>query len=470
MNTTILPRTLSRRQFIGALSVAVPGLCWAGDPSKGAPSLRMGVMSDSHVTTNPATLEPLRRAFAYMAAQNVDIVLHAGDICDRGTMDELELVMQTWHACFRNGRNAAGGEVVPFFVFGNHDYRPGSPSDTSEERARLICRNKDAAWRLICGESFPGEVFARTVKGFTFVGTHWRHEGDIADWFKAHVPAADRPVFHVRHPHPWHTCFGDWAPCEKAGWAELMRHPNLFAISGHSHISVGDNRSIWQGGFVSMGAGSSSCPSHGRRKEYENGNPKQPWPEGEFRHMPAAASGDGWQVSIIEVRPDDVTVIRRELHHDESLGEDWHVPFPFRHDAQHPYLLADAAAAPEFPPAAQIRVREVKGKRRPDGLQERQFRVLAPAAHGTTPHARALAYHFTVLEAATGRKVLERYTLQDGITVSEARACQRPCWCAFAWTDLPENVSLKVRIEPLNASWRAGRPIESAPFVRPSES
>ena len=455
----VLGWTFSRRQFIGALAAAGAGTCWARGVPGEEPLLRIGVMSDSHVTADSATLEPLRREFSYMAAQNVDVVMHAGDICDNGTLDELEMMMGTWRECFRDGRNAAGLTVVPFFVFGNHDYR------TTGQKANLIFHNKEKAWQMICGEPFPGEVFSKTVKGFTFVGAHWRSEGSIGEWFKAHPAPKGLPIFHVQHPHPWHTCFGDWAPCEKAGFDELLRHPNLFSCSGHSHISIGDDRALWQGGFVSLGAGSARCPSHGRRKEYENGAPKLPWPDGEYRHMPSARSGKGWQASIIEVRRDGLTIVRREFYNGESMGSDWHVPFPFRHDASRPYILADAAAAPEFPADATVVVTETEGKRRPDGAIVKLVRVRTPAACGAAPGSRVLAYRFTVIEAATGKVILERRALHDCITVSEIRARRMPCWCAFARTDLPAGMPLKVRVEPLNASLRAGRPIESAEFT-----
>ena len=431
------------------------------------PSLRFGVISDSHATEDTASVEPLRRIFRHFAAEGVDAVVHAGDIGNAGTLAELRLVRKAWDEAFPNGTNAVGRPVVPFFVFGNHDYHKAAfqagKTVSADELAQAIFAHKDEAFRLIAGTNFPGEVYSRTVRGYTFVGACWQHEGEVGAFLKTLSVDPTKPLFYVQHPHPKRTCFGDWTSGTEDGREALLGYPNLFAMSGHSHISVADDRGLWQGGFVSMGVGSAGGPGPGRRGEFENGNPKS-WPEGTVKHMRAVAAGKAWQASVVTVYPDRLTVDRRDFFHGESLGATWTIGFPFRHDAAHPYLLADAAAAPEFPAGAALSVSVANGPRRPDEQDERQLVIRGPAAVGSGPFARVTSYRVSVVRR-DGSEVRACDVLQDGIVEAESRAVKRGMSCAFALAGLPEGEPLAVCVVPRNTSLREGRPLRSKAFA-----
>jgi hypothetical protein len=66
------------------------------------------------------------------------------------------------------------------------------------------------------------------------------------------------PFFYVQHPHLKDTCYGPWAWGHDAGITTktLSAYPNAIAFSGHSHYSLTDERTIWQGAFTSVGTGS----------------------------------------------------------------------------------------------------------------------------------------------------------------------------------------------------------------------
>lgn len=459
---------ISRRAFLWGATAAGATLCGAAGREDRSPRLRIGVLSDSHVAADPATAEPLRRIFADFSEKCVDIVVHAGDICHVGDFDELELVVDAWRSAFRDGCNADGKRVTPFFVFGNHDYHKASFQKGNPGRpAKTIVADKDAAWRILTGAKFTGEVFAAEVKGYTFVGAHWGHEREVSDYFAAH-PIADegKPVFYVQHPHPKGTCFGVWATGIPDANGELMRHRNLFVVSGHSHISCADDSGLWQGGFVSMGAGSARLPGPGRRADYENGNPApSQWTKGEFKHMPCVSGGKAWQASVVTVYADRLTIDRYDYLNREPLGEPWDVAFPFVHDTGNPYVVARAARPPEFAAGATVLVERKRGRRRPDDVEEDQVWVKTSAARGDGAHARAVSYIFAAIDAETGLRIAEKRVLQDWIACSEDRASCRPAWCAFAFSELPKGRPLRFSAVPLNAAGHAGRAIESKEFV-----
>lgn len=458
---------LSRKLFLSSLAAAGAGFRRAWADSAAKPIVTFGVMSDSHVKDDPETAEPLRRMFKHMAAEGVDAVLHCGDICEHGTLSELKNVADAWTLGFPVGKNAAGKPVTPFFVFGNHDYRSASymrnKPVTDEDRASGILYNKEKAWQMLAGEAFPGEVFSKEINGITFIGAHWAHEAELVEWLKVHPVDASKPVFYVQHPHPKHTCFGTWAGANAPSRDILMSHPNFFSFSGHSHITVSDDRAVWQGGFVSMGAGSARLTSLGRRPDCENMGMK-PWKPGVIRHMPSASSGRAWQASIVTVYADRVEVTRHDYCYDESLGAPWRIDFPFRHDSEKPYLLADSARAPQFPAEAKVAVAEQEGKRMPDRVKEPQVRITVPAAIGDGPYARTFYYRVEVLDAA-GKVLKDRKVVQQDAALAEMRTVKTDGWCVFAKDELPRGVALRFRVYPQNTSGKEGRPLTSEPIT-----
>ena len=195
-------------------AVPSPAVC----ESEGRPVV-VGVLSDTHISVDPSSLIPLKAAFSKFSEMRVDAVVIAGDVCEYGTIDEVAAVMRTWHEVFAGGTNAAGRTVTPFFIWGNHDYHQsallhGKKPMTEGEAANAILTNKDAAWRMITGESrHPGEVFMRKIAGLTFIGVNWGAERDLPAFLDANAKAipTDRPVVCVQHPHPRGTCFHGWA-------------------------------------------------------------------------------------------------------------------------------------------------------------------------------------------------------------------------------------------------------------------
>ena len=456
---------ISRRLFLATFAAAGAGCCGAAAVRSGKPLLKVGALSDSHVTEDPATAEPLSRIFAHFAEEGVDAVVHAGDVCELGLLTEWAHVVDAWKKAFPNGLNKAGRPVTPFFVFGNHDYHDASYQRgkpiSDEERAKAIIFNKDKAWRELTGEPFPGEVFTKTICGVPFVGVHWKHERDLAAWFDAHPLDPERLAFYVQHPHPPGTCFVGGGG---KGLEAYLRYPNLFSISGHSHTTVSDDRGIWQGGFVSMGAGSARLVGGGRAGCDNMPVGKKPKP-GAFFHTSVPKGPSAWQASIITVYSDHVEVDRREYRMGEQLGAPWTLDFPFRHNKAKPFMVADAARAPQFPAGAVVEISERVGTRRPDKAKEAQIVLSVPSAAGDGPHARTFHYEFEVVDASTGAVVAVRRTLQEMVYYSEARALERKGWCAFAKYELPQGMPLRFRVTPCNAAGRKGSPLESSEYV-----
>lgn len=455
----------SRRCFLASLGAAavVPRTLGGED----RPSLRVGIVSDTHLTVDPRTAEPLFKAFTRFARESCSVVCISGDLCDEGTLDELRLLMSTWRRAFPGGRNASGGKVTSFFVFGNHDYHAsgrlhvGKPI-TDADRAKGILFHKEEAWKIITGEEiFPGEIYSREIDGTVFIGAHWSHEKELPDWLEAHrgeLPK-DRPIVYVQHPHPKGTCFGGRSVSSDRGVTRdaLMKWPNIIVVSGHSHISVSYDDGLWSGGFVSMGAGS-TLRTGARNYEYNGSISGQEVKAGKVRHMSGARSGGGQQSTVLSIFPDKVTFSRWEHKFDERLGEDWELGFPFRHDAKNPFIAREAAA-PEFPAGAKAELVEAEGKTYPDKKTERQFHLKFPCASSVGPHSRVVDYAVDVRKA-DGSLLLERLVQQEFASLAEKRTMANPGWCAFGPDELPRGEKLTFSITPMNAVGRKGRRLD----------
>lgn len=153
----------SRRIFLRSV-VAVtlrPTRTFADD----RPIMRFGVLSDTHVRADPKTAETLRKELRRFSREEVRAVVISGDLCEVGTLKELENVMDAWYEAFPGGCNAAGEPVELIVAFGNHDYHDASYLKSGpireEDRKLGIFFNKDMAWRMITGRPFEGLVGER---------------------------------------------------------------------------------------------------------------------------------------------------------------------------------------------------------------------------------------------------------------------------------------------------------------------
>ena len=170
---------MTRRTFIGrTLSCgalfAASRLPAFADTSAGDGVIRIGVISDTHVT-GPESAERLAEALEFFARRRVDAVVHCGDIADLGYVAQLDVFASVWRRTMPAG--------VPLVAaFGNRDMSDTSkmPEERREaDRVRLILADPAAAMKRVCGWSGEFGVRALEVKGVALVAADWRHEGEL---------------------------------------------------------------------------------------------------------------------------------------------------------------------------------------------------------------------------------------------------------------------------------------------------
>ena len=463
---------ISRRQFfIGGAAFASLGafggnrfmLAATGFKAGGRPRLKFGVLSDIHITKigsgekmsgwgNNLTF---KHALEWFRSQDVDAVVIAGDMADKGMDENLMAVADAWYSVFPDDKYPDGRRVEKVFVTGNHDwigYTYGGAAakkypDEAERVKHILQKDMAGWWDRVFHEPYS-PIYAKKIKGYTFIGSHWDGAqagsdctcaafGLIADYMAGNAKKIDPslPFFYVQHPHLKDTCYGSWAWGHDKGvaTATLSAYPNAIAFSGHSHYSLTDERSIWQGAFTSVGTGSlryTTMPFDEIIPDgYENTNApngKDKWRHDAVKLTEGIRGGDCRNGMLWSVYDDCITVKRREFLSDLDLGEDWVMPLPA--SESRPFAFAEHARrlhAPEFPAGAKPEVLEMNAKNRggksKDGKEQipsekkPSFKVTVPAV-AADDKARLFALEFTA-ETPDGKKQTKR-VLAEGFNHS----------------------------------------------------
>ena len=447
---------------------AAPG--WAG-AMLGAPSLKLGVISDIHIygtRTFPYKARPNRhtqgetvmfeKALRHFDAAKVDGVLIAGDLTENGVDTQLQLVADTWNRVFPGDRGADGRHVEKLFIYGNHDaqvgmifnkpllaqFRKRLKTDEAFEAYRrdhgILPREKEV-WKRVFGEEWSPMVH-KTLKGCHFFLANWGHEEKSIGVLKVELEkiGTDKPVFYVQHRMVRGTCWSgpDAIDPDKGALRHLFAaYPNSIVVTGHNHYPLTDERSVWQESFTALGASTLAYASamYGR----ENTGPKQ-GRGGREKQMPIF-----WQTSeckqgmVLSLYPGRMVLERRDFWNDCAVGDDWIVPLPAKPGgAMSQDVRRKAMRAPAFAADAVVTVSAAEGRERESGRKVRQLKVSFPGARETQT-SRAYEYVVRVETEGAAAPVPEKAVVSTVFHVPAhvAMAKAEPQACVFAFRELP---------------------------------
>ena len=482
---------VTRRGFvIGGGALAAARAFAAGTA---APNLRVGILSDIHVNSErPAG--NFERALRYFDSRKVDAVLIAGDLGNCSLRHEFKLVSDTWFKVFPDDRRSDGVKIERLFVTGNHDV-DAFPGDAAREDVFFF--HREEFWREFFHEEYK-PVFVKTVKGYVFVLRNWlskrgcppvtKEEGATAEPNPAAEVLAsldlpkDRPFFYVQHEMPNDTVNATWI-VKGARWNDghdngtstkfLSKYPNVIAFSGHSHNSLTDEMSIWQGAFTAVNC-SCNCGYVFMAPGRENG-----WSCDDFNRdppfeMPPIDIFKVNQGMVMEVYDDAVVLERHEFRYGHRLGPDWVIPTGPK--APRPYTVENRlkeAKKPAFAANAKVKVwqgegfgRDASGLRRAKEKHAQVF-VSFPAVR-TADGSPVRAWDYAVrAELATGdvvKTLCERCVFSEGAFYAEEDET-KPVVCAFNRNDIPTKVcprqTVRFVVTPRSCWGVEGDPIAS---------
>ena len=451
-----------------------------GDDGK-TPNLRFGVVSDVHITV-AHNVETWEKTIQWFKEQDVDAVLVAGDIADRGLLSELKDFSDSWYKIFPDDKGLNGKHVEKIFVCGNHDvegfrygkWKQRSKEDQDKIFQKTVIKDLPAAWDLCFHEEFK-PIYAKQVKGYTFIGGHFsfyqKQLGAFMEGYKSKIDP-DMPFFYTQHQQPGNTNYGPWCWGNDNGIATraLSPFPNAIAFTGHSHYPLTDESGIWQGAFTSIGTASLRyCISRYGR---ENGNwqmKDQP-----VLQMAQPNAYEGRHGMLVSVYDDHINIKRREFVFDESLGPDWNLPLPI--NKEQPYsrerkVQEGLKNPPQFAEdaAGQITVTEAIGPNR-SKVEVPQVTVeFPPAATGVHTYdyeVRAERAMHDMVRIYSSKRVLP-----DKFFLGPDRQ-DKTVKCVFALSELPVNANLRFAITPIDCFGCAGKTIYTKEMklgVKPAE-
>ena len=283
------------------------------------------------------------------------------------------------------------------------------------------------------------------------------------------------PFFYVQHPHPKDTCYGSWAWGHDKGIVTktLSAYSNAVAFSGHSHYSLTDERSIWQGAFTSVGTSSLRYTGIPTREfvpqGFENGSAFAPdaWKRDAMKGLAMLKTGDCRQGMLWSVYDDHIVVKRREFLSNLDIGEEWVMPLPPAEPR--PFAFAEHAKkmnAPQFPADAAMEITVVKAKNRggksPGGKEtipsqkKPSYKVVVPPVV-KDDKARLFTLEFTA--ETKGGSQLKKTVLPFGFNHAlghEKNAMKQTCY--FRVEDLGKG-EVRFTVTPINCFGARGRPL-----------
>ena len=457
---------ISRREFLsGALAFGGLGgwRLFAAPPGwkpHGNPNIVFGVLADTHLRISRDggydgrnwPDKYLVAALEYFWAQNVDAVVHCGDMADRGVIAEMQFHADAWRRVFPDGCAADGRKVRRLFINGNHDVDGGDYGkgfrleqiwpDPEERAKHLLSSDMAGNWERIWGEKYE-PVWHKEVKDYHFFGMNWgAQESELKNLIDGQCGACGledgtKPFFFITH---------DWTHGKFN--ADMRHYRNAFGLWGHWHQSAANWNTIH---LLGESIPSIQCPAcypffdDGRwLGGGDDGISKVP--------LEGKLAGGRWrQGLVVRVYDDMLTIERREFSEGGSIGPDWVMPFGL-YDP-HPFSkgeLKKVIGKPQFRDGAKLKI--VK-----DSASQRLY-VKIPLADGN-PDSRVYAYATVVIGDAGSQKLFKAvyaagcnmgigHEPNKGVTTLE-----------IAKDELPLGESLTVAVRPLTSLGTSGRPI-----------
>lgn len=504
---------MKRRDFLKM--TAMSGLCasatrsFAAVQAKG-PNLRVGILSDIHVTSLGDS-SWFEKALRYFDSIKVDAVLITGDLTTWNKKHEFEAVATTWFKVFPNDCRSDGVRIERLFLTGNHDvdgwcYGGARFKTRAEAEPESFFFHREEFWKELFHEDYK-PIVVKEVKGYTFILRNWmslienERPNEMTSGFhneKTPIKSvlaelgdklrAGKPFFYGQHEQLDDTVNATWL-VKGRKWGNgqipsitrdcLSTYPNCIAFSGHSHNSLTDERSIWQGAFTAINCscarGYAFTPP-GRENGFScpDFNRKPPFEMEKFDHQAVR------QGLVMEVFDDRITFQRREFTYDQILGEDWVLPIfaggalvPPNGTPKYDFKSrAAAASGPVFAKSAKVSVEWVeKGYRRTadgTGALDRssphpQYKVSFPPITRKGSPSRGFDFK-VVCEARTADdvKVVEtRSVFSPNVYQAESRDTAA-CSCNFPADHIPTTEETRFVVTPFDCWGNAGAPIASA--------
>lgn len=339
-----------KKRWIAGLCLALAGFICAGvggcspEPTEEEQTvdskvLRVGIVSDSQLDEKGKSDvydSYLKSSLELLKQKDIDMLIHAGDFTDMGIAEAYQNFQDIYESVY-----PAGSGPMKLFIMGNHDYwltdfvKCWEIPFKGKMRRRMEKYTGESPWshKVLNGYHFIGlSPVNGSMSDDAYDGKLEWAEGEIK---KAISAAPDKPVFVISHNNPKDTVYTSDDYGDSKLDALFSKYPQVISISGHTHASMLDERSISQTTYTAINTQSVSYT------DFQQGSYLQE--PGDVKANPMCM--------VMELADSKVTFRRYGLLDGQEEKEPWVIPLPID-AARFPYAneaRAQQRSAPVWP-------------------------------------------------------------------------------------------------------------------------
>lgn len=217
--------------------------------------LKVAVISDLQLPDtrdrNTHQYESFETALTMLKNRGMDALIIGGDFTNCGTKKAWETFKEIYDKVMADSK-----KPIQMYVLGNHDYwlpdfvtgleipMPSKMQDRfTEYTGEPVYSHKVInGYHFICWSSSDG----------SYDKSYANKDAVRAELDKAVADDPEKPVFVITHINPYNTAYGSTEWGNEDIYDVLKDYPQAVSISGHSHFSLIDERSIWQKEFTAF--------------------------------------------------------------------------------------------------------------------------------------------------------------------------------------------------------------------------
>ena len=283
-------------------------------------NFRFGIISDTHIDPdhplNEKCKENLINTLKSLKSQKIDVLIVAGDSIDSSTDESFEQFIEIYNSIFTNELT----NPLLIILMGNHDYYNITGKLEKEE-----AQNRFEKYYL------QKTLSHLKINNFHFIkwgsnDNEYIKSCSNFDWINSKIKRAiledsKKPIFVITHLNAINTVHLSQYYGFEPIFNTLKNYYQIIHLSGHSHFSLIDERSIWQNQFTSIQTQSTSFIE--LDYNFENGSV----PKDEFNNNITAYNNP--MGLIFDVNNEKIEVNRILFNENKFYGKKWEFKIPF---------------------------------------------------------------------------------------------------------------------------------------------
>ena len=278
---------------------------------------------------------------------NVDLIIIAGDITNDGQTANYISFKKIFNSIYDNEQ-----PPMVISIMGNHDYMD-TLFNTNIQRQKKFYKFMN---------SYPFSHYIINNYNFIFWSNENLNYGDSPieniTWIKSTLENANKnkkskgdPIFVISHIPPKNTVYGSEGMWGNQDIYDIIKdYPEVICISGHSHYSLRNIKSIWQGSFTAINT-QSIC--YVDIDDYYTN----------IMDVKMDSAKDDSMGLIAYLNQDNVIFDRIQFDTEEILEEKWKINFPIKlSDFQYTFDKRNKKIKPIFNDNVKITLEKINNK------------------------------------------------------------------------------------------------------------